>query len=404
MTALANFRYRAVDKSGQSARGVISAPSREDAYRRLVATGLTPLMVRQTRAAARRFIQRNEKIRARELVHFTHQLAVLMEARIPIVDCFRSIGEQASNNTLRAMCNDIAASVQSGKGICDSMQAHSSVFGTVYLETLRAAERSGNMVKVLAQLAEMVEEQHEIRRQIKGALMYPIAVIVALTLASGFLVTFVVPRFAHMFASRGVKLPLLTQLLMQVGDGVKANWYWLLLGVVLLVFGFRRAMATQAGRLAFDRVIHRVPYLNEFIIGIASARLASVLGLGLSSGLGLVESLEMGGRSAGRPMLLADIRMLVRGVQQGRRLGESLALCSYLPRFVRQLLRAGEDAGELPRMCGVISRHFTRETRHMAKNASTIIEPVLIAGLTGVVLVIALAVFLPMWDMVSIME
>lgn len=404
MTALASFRYRAVDKAGHSAAGVIAAPTREDAYRRLVATGLTPLKVRQTRARATRFFNQGGKVKAAELVHFTHQFAVLLEARIPVVDCFRGIAEQSSNPTMRAICQDIAVNVQSGKGICDSMLPHVAVFGTVYLETLRAAERTGNMVKVLAQLAEMVEEQHEMRRQVRGALMYPIAVVIALTAASGFLVTFVVPRFAHMFASRGVQLPLVTRVLMHVGDSIKSYWYAYALGVAVLIVALRRLLTVPAGRLLVDRVLHRIPYLRDFLVGVASCRFASVLGLGLASGIGLIESLEMGGRSAGRPLLRQDVQMLTKGVQQGKRLGDTLPQCAYLPRFVRQLIRSGEEAGELPRMCTVITRHYARETRHMAKNASTVIEPVLIAGLTGVVLVIALAVFLPMWDMVSLME
>ncbi len=401
MSALA-FKYKAVDRSGRSSHGVLSASTSEAAYRRLVSMGLTPVKVSRTERAAGQPRRRGGKIKPRDVAEFTHQLSVLLEARIPVADCFRSIGDQAANPAMAAVCAEVAGRIQSGIGITEALEAHTRVFGTVYIETLRAAERSGNIVKVLGLLAEMVEEQHEIRRQVKGALMYPIAVVVALTLASGFLVTFVVPRFAHMFASRGVELPFITRALMTVGDGAKTYWY-LILGVAIAVFfGMRATLRTSAGRLALDRLLHRIPYLREFLVGVACGRFVTVLGLGLSSGLGLIDSIEMGGRSAGRPMLLADARTMVNGVTQGKRLAETIALCAYFPGFVRQLLRAGEEAGELPRMCNVITRHYARETRHMAKNASTVMEPVLIAGLTGVVLVIALAVFLPMWDMASL--
>jgi len=400
MSAVA-FRYKAVDRCGRTSQGVLSASTQDAAYRRLVSMGLTPVKVSRSEALERKK-RGGKRIKARDIAEFTHQLSVLLEARIPVGECFRSISEQATNPAMAAMCSVVAGRIQSGVGITDALETHSRVFGTVYIETLRAAERSGNIVKVLGLLAEMVEEQHEMRRQVKGALMYPVAVVTALTLATGFLVTFVVPRFAHMFAARGVQLPFITRALMIVGDGMKTYWYAIAAALIALFFVMRGVLRTQGGRMALDRVLHKVPYLREFLVGVACGRFVSVLGLGLSSGLGLIDSLEMSGRSSGRPMLLADTRVMVNGVMQGQRLTETINQCRYFPGFVRQLLRAGEEAGELPRMCGVIARHYARETRHMAKNASTVMEPVLIAGLTGVVLVIALAVFLPMWDMASL--
>lgn len=401
MSALA-YRYKAIDKAGRSSRGTVTANTQEAAYRRLVSMGLTPVHVAQTDRVTGQRRRRGGKIKPKDVAEFTHQLSVLLEARIPIAECFRSIGEQCSNPGMASICSEVAGRIQSGIGITEALEPYNRIFGMVYIETLRAAERSGNIVKVLGLLAEMVEEQHEMRRQIKGALMYPIAVVVALTLASGFLVTFVVPRFAHLFASRGVELPLITRTLMVTGDAAKSYWYVIVAVALGLFIGFRAVLRTSGGRLMLDRVLHRIPYLREFLVGVACGRFASVLGLGLSSGLGLIDSIEMSGRSAGRPMLAADTRQMVTGVTQGKRLAETIAQCAYFPGFVRQLLRAGEEAGELPRMCSVISRHYARETRHMAKNASTVIEPVLIAGLTGVVLVVALAVFLPMWDMASL--
>lgn len=398
-----SFEYRAVDRSGASTRGVIEAPSPESAYRTLLGSGLTPVAVRAASSGRSRSRAGRTRVKSSDISTFTHQLAVLLEARIPVVDCFISLSQQGSSERLRAVASEIAARVQGGSNITQAFEPHASVFGVVYIETIRAAERTGNLIKVLDHLAEMVEEQQEMHRQIKGALTYPVAVVVALSLAVGFLVTFVVPRFAHMFESRGVTLPLLTRVLMIVGDSVRDYWYLCLVAAAVGVVGARRLWARPKARLALDRYLHMVPYLREFLVGLASARFASVLGLALRSGLGLIESLEMSGRSSGRPMLAEDTRLMVRSVHQGKRLSDVLPACGYLPSFVTQLLRAGEESGELPRMCEVISRHYTRETRHMARTSSTIIEPLLIAGLTGVVLVVALAVFLPMWDMVTLM-
>jgi len=257
---------------------------------------------------------------------------------------------------------------------------------------------------VLGHLAEDVEGGLELRRTLKGAITYPIIVVIALFSAVMFLVTFVIPRFATLFEQRGVELPILTEVLVGVGASVRSYW-WLYLGaVVLIVFGLRTAWARPKGREFIDRVLNKVPHLNGVLCGLGTSRFAGVLGIGLSSGIGLLEGLEMSGRASGRPLLQKDSRMLMEEVRRGGRLGEAMRSCGYLPPFAKQLIRAGEESGDLPRMCRIVSKYYTRETMHLAKSTATVLEPVLIAGLTMVVLMVALAVFLPMWDMVTIME
>jgi len=399
----AAFHYRALDGSGNESQGVLRAATKQDAYRRLAATGLTPVRIRKhverEESHGRR---RRRRVKSAEISHFTYQLSVLLEARIPVVDCFRSIAEQEQNETLRRIVLEIAARVQSGQTITSALEPHKRLFGSVYLETVRAAEQSGNMISVLAHLAESVEEQQEMRRLVKGALMYPMAVLVALTMAITFLIVFVVPRFGRMFVARGVELPFLTQALMTLGESVKSYWHVYTIVIGGIVVGGWRLWKLPKARSVIDRYLHRIPYLKGVLVGLAVGRFASVFGLCLGSGLGLIESLEMSGRATGRPMLMDDVSKMVQQVRQGGKLGDVLKSCAYLPGFVKQLLRAGEESAELTKMCRIIARHYSRETKHSTKNLSTVLEPVLIAMLTGAVLVVALAVFLPMWDMVSI--
>ena len=402
------FHYRAVDPTGARRSGVLEAGSAQEAYRRLTTDGLVATSVRQVagaasgRAVARRLF--GQRIRREEIAHFTYQFSVLLQARIPVVECFSSSAEQENNPALKAVLQDIATRVQSGSNITDSMDAHRRIFGSVYIETIRAAERTGNMIEVLGHLATMVEEEVEMTRIVRGALMYPLTVVIALSLAIGFLLMFVVPRFATMFASRGVDLPLLTRVLQAVGESMRSHWWIHLAAIGGAVWLLRRAWKTPASRARIDRWLHRIPYLNRLLIALAVGRFASIFGLSLSSGLGLIDSLDMSGRATARPMLEADTRRLIEQVRQGGRLSEVIPTCAYFPAFVRQLMAAGETSAELPRMCAIIARHYQRESKHLAKNAATVIEPVLIALLTGTVLVVALAIFLPMWDMVSLLQ
>lgn len=409
MSAAARFQYVAVDRSGQRTRGVVNAATRADAYRSLAGSGLTPVRLRAASgdggnagggvlAALKR-----DGVSKSEIAHFTYQLSVLLGARIPVVQCFRSIAEQEPNDKLRAIVLSIAQNVEAGNTITESIEPHARLFGTVYVETVRAAESSGNLVAVLEHLAEQVEEQQEMRRVVRGALMYPVAVLATLAIATLFLLTFVLPRFAEMFAERGVDLPWLTVALLAVGDALRHYWYAFLAGIGGVIALARIALRSPLWRERIDAALHRVPYLRAILVGLAVSRFAGVFGVCLRSGLGLIESLEMAGRATGRPMLQRDARVMVDQVRAGGRLRLVLDRCEYLPGFVKQLLAAGEETSEIPKMCGIAARHYSRETKHLTKNASTVLEPVLIAMLTGVVLVVALAVFLPMWDMASLM-
>ena len=201
------FNYRAIDRQGGRTKGTLRADDQNDDYRKIAAAGMKPIRIA---VAGKKWFRGKKKVTVKELSHFTYQFSVLMQAHIPIADGLRSIGEQESNPTLRDILEDMARKIESGCTITDSINPHQEIFGEVYVETIRAAEISGNMTKVLAHLSEMMERQYETSKNVKGAIMYPLCVVIALGLAVTFLMIFVVPKFATMFASRGLELPLPT--------------------------------------------------------------------------------------------------------------------------------------------------------------------------------------------------
>ncbi len=391
------FEYRAVNKSGQTVRGQQSGASESEAYRKLIAVGLTPVTIRPAKLSTRR-----ARVRVGEVAQFTNQLAVLVSARVPLSEGLLSIAEQESNPAMRAVVSDIASSIESGENIASALEKHRAVFGDVYIETVRAAEKAGSLGKVLEHLSEMLERTEETRRQVKGALTYPVMVIIVLVVAVVFLLGFVVPKFGKMFKSRGMDLPGLTQALMMVGDSLQVYWWAYLLGVGGVVFAVRRVWASKQGRERIDDLLHKVPVIKGILQGAAVSRFAHVLGLSLSSGLGLIESLELAGRASGRPKLRAQIDGVVTSVRSGARLTDALRSCDYFTGFTKRMLGAGENAGEMPRMCAIVARQYDRTTAHVAKAIATLIEPVLVVGIAGVVLIVALAIFLPMWNMVNL--
>lgn len=392
------FHYQALDRKGERTRGVLRAENSTEAYRQVRAAGLQPLKIKALRVRR----SRRKSVTLKDLSHVTHQFAVLMEARIPIIDGLRSIAEQENNAVLREALSNIADQIAAGNSVTSAVSAYRELFGDVYVETVKAAEVSGNMTEVLSNLAEMLERQHDMNKNVKGALMYPICVICALAMAMTFLMIFVVPKFATMFASRGMALPVPTQIMIGLSDFIRTYWYLILGAGVGGYWLLRRAWQRPASRRKIDTWLHHVPFLRHMLQGLAVSRFAQVLGLCLRSGLSLIDGLEMSGRASGRPLLLADAEKMREQVNHGGRLSDVLLACTYLPPFTRRMLAAGEEAAELPKMCNIVARHYDREVTHLAKNVTTVIEPIMIVGLAGMVLLIALAIFLPMWNMAAL--
>lgn len=400
MTSAALWEYTAVDRGGARCRGAARAATEIDAYRQLTASGLTPVRIR----AARNRMGRRRGVSHREIAHFTYQLSVLIGARIPISQGIRMIAELEPQGRFRGVVSTIAARIESGSLIADAVAEHSPLFGDVYIQTLRAAEQSGNLVKVLEYLSEMLERGIETRQQTRSALMYPACVLVVLALAVVFMIGVVIPRFAVMYTQRQIELPVLTRVLVGLGQSVQGYW-WAYLGLALAAgVAARVSWRSPRVRNAVEVLLHRVPVLSSLLVKAAVSRFCRVLSTCLNSGLPLIESLTMAGRASGRSLLRKDVDRLTEQVRAGGKIGAGIQICQYLPPFARRMLASGEDAGELPRMCAVVARHYERDAAASAKNIATVIEPVLIVLIAGVVLLVALGVFLPMWNMVKLMN
>ncbi|MBC7773106.1 MAG: type II secretion system F family protein, partial [Pyrinomonadaceae bacterium] len=206
------FEYRAIDGVGKRRTGTATAADQDSAYRQIVSLGLVPVSLRMVRS--RSAGRGSKKIRPRDIAQFTFALGVLIEARIPISEALLGLAEEETNQSLRRVLMDVAARVQAGQPIASSLAEHRSCFNTIYLESIHAAEKTGNLVKVLAHLSEMLERMDESRRAVKSALMYPAVVVTTLSLSTVFLIVFAVPKFAAMFAGKGLQLPFLTRVLM----------------------------------------------------------------------------------------------------------------------------------------------------------------------------------------------
>jgi type II secretory pathway component PulF len=394
------FKYKALDASGQNVKGTIRALDEQDAYRRVTATGLTALNVSQVKERGPAFSW--QQVKTADIVALTRELSVLVEARVPLDRGLASIAEGDGKPAVNEMILDIAAMIEAGQPMTKALEKYRATFGDVYIETVRAAEKSGSLVAVMAHLADLLERQLETQQQLKRAMAYPAIVLSVIIAAVTVIVVFVVPKFGTIFESQGAQLPITTRIVQALGDSVHAYWYVYLTLIFGSIVGLMLAWKNENGRLALETFLTKVPYVRKIIIAVTAGRFARVLCIGLQSGLDVIEAVQMGGRATGRPVFINDCAEMVERLRGGESLSDVLRATRYLPSFARRMMGAGKDASDLARSCDVVARHYDREASHLTKNINTIIEPIMTVAMAGIVLLVALSVFLPMWGMVRL--
>jgi len=390
------FTYRALSPDGARKRGSLMAPSERDAFRILSERGLTPTHIASAGGRSR------ERIRPEDVAAFTRELNVLVEARIPLARGLTSIADHEDNQKMRDMIMDIARMIESGSKITEALTKYSDVFGELYIETMRAAEASGSLPEVTGHLADMLENRIQSARQLRRALSYPVIVVLFVAIALAVIVVFVVPRFAVIFESNGVQLPLTTRGIRWLGDTVAEAW-WAFLGVggtaVTAMVAYWR---TPNGRRRIEGVLFSTPVVGRIMEASAAARFTRVLSICLGSGLDIIESIGLSGRSTGSVLFREDCQVMTERLRGGESMGEVIRSAKRLPSFASRMLGAGKNSQELTSACKVISRHYEREADQATKSVNALIEPILTMALAGIVLLVALSVFLPMWEMMRI--
>lgn len=396
------FNYTAVSAQGVRSSGQVTAATVADALRKLSVQGLTPLQVSPAKEPKALFSFQQGKITPEIVAQLTRELAVLLEAKIPLAQGLAGIADTERNPALQSMLRDVAASIEAGSPLTEALRPHERHFGQVYMETLRAAERSGDLVGVMRLLAELLDKIQETKQLMRRAMTYPIIVLCAITIAIAVIVIFVIPKFAATFASQGVKMPVMTRVLQAVGDSVRENWIAYGITCVTLAVGAVLWLKTTNGRHTLEHALLKIPYISRIVLAVTASRFVRVMGIGLSSGLDIIDAIEISGRATGRPLFAAECRVMSERLRGGERVESVIRSSKYLPNFAKRILGAGKDSREMSKSCDIVAFHYEREASHLSKNINTIIEPLMTFALAGIVLVVALSVFLPMWQMARI--
>ena len=401
-----SFLYRARDKSGALVTGSLEAASMDEIEASLDRMGLIPINVTQGKPSFRLMTLRKffEKIPPQEIIVFSRQLATLFGAGVPLTKALFTLERQASAEAFRKIVKSLREDIEAGSGLAAAIRKHPAVFPELYASMIEAGEAGGILEEVLKRLAAMLEKNSENRARIKSATLYPKIVVAGLAIAIIILMSFVVPRFSQLYSSFKIELPLPTRMLIAISDFALSYWYLLLAGGISLFIALKVFLRTERGKDFWDKSVIKIPIFGPLILKSVLSRFSRVLGSLYRSGLPILQSLDIVSRAVDNRLIAAEVKRIEGEVRAGRPLSEELGKSGQFPPMVVQMVGVGEDTGGLDEMLDKVSEYYDQEVDASIRNLATTLEPVLLAFIFAIVLFLALAIFLPMWDIIKVVK
>lgn len=397
------FQYKARDARGGSVSGQIEAGSADAVASQLLNAGITPIDIAETqpkRDVWGELLRRLGSGRPSldELLLFCRQMYTLTHAGVPIVRGLTGLAETTRNVMLADALHRMRAELESGRDLSGAMGQHPQIFSQLMISMIRVGENTGQLDEAFAQLAQYLEQDRDTRARIKTALRYPIFVLVFIGVAIGVVNVLVIPAFASVFAGMNAELPWQTKLLISVSDFSVAYWPHMLGALTAFVFGARTYVRTPNGRYRWDRLKLRLPIVGSIILRSTLARFSRTFAMTTRSGVPLIQSLGVVARAVDNDYVAERVTNMRNGVERGDTLTRTAAATGLFTPLILQMLSVGEETGQVENMMDEVAGFYEREVDYELKNISSAIEPILIVAVGLLVLVLALGVFLPMWD------
>lgn len=401
------FHYRARDKDGVLITGEIDALSADELKEGLFREGMIPLEVKQAGGGSISMKSLEGlfgKVKPDELMIFTRQFYTLFKAGVSMDTIFSTMAKQTKS---RVMCNAlvrIRADLAAGAMLSQAFARHPKIFNELYVSMLAAGEEAGILETVLKNLSELLQRDFEIQKNIKGATLYPKIVLTVLVLAVTFLMMFVVPKFVDFYGRYSAELPVPTRLLIGISTFFREYWYLILAGIAAVFYFYRRFSRTNVGRLKIDRLRLQFPIFGDLNLKVANARFGHIMAALYRSGLAMPRSLEVVANTIDNAAFALEVRKVRDQIQRGSTLSEAISHQTYFPPIVIETTAVGERAGALGDMLATVAEHFDTEVDHTVRNLTILLEPFMLVAIFGMVALLALAIFLPIWNMSSVIS
>ncbi len=402
---MAHFFYRGRNAQGAQVDGHLEAVSQQAVAGELLKKGITPVSISEQKQSVdvmellRNIKLFEKKISLDELIIFTRQMNALTRSGIPIIRAMKGLADSTRNEKLKEVLADVSARLESGVNLATSMQTHKEVFNELYISMIHVGENTGQLEEAFAQLSHALELERETKRRIKQATRYPTIVIVALVAALLIVNFFVIPKFAGVFAKFGADLPIFTKILV-VSSNFLLNYWWLVFGIVALAFySFRQWSQTENGRLIWDQKKMRIPIIGPLFELIILSRFARNFAMMLKAGMPITLALAVSSEAADNKYIGKNILQMKSGIERGDSLLRTANATNMFTPLVLQMIAVGEETGQIDKLLLDVADFYDEEVDYGLKRLAESIEPILILAMGGLVLILALGVFLPIWDL-----
>lgn len=409
---MAEFYYEALDKGGKNVKGVIDAPNEEAIIEKLRGMGYYPLNVKINKKKAGeidlfalpgiRLIA--HRITNKHVMTFTRQLSTLIDAGLPILRSLHILEEQVESVLFKEAIRKMATDIESGSSLSDSMSKHPKVFDKLYVNMVRAGEIGGVLESILNKIAAFLEKKQALRGKVRSAMMYPLAVSILAAIIVSFILWKIVPAFEDIFTKLGGDLPLPTRILVVASEILLRRTWIIVVAVVAIIVIYNQINKRPSGKLLFDRIKLKMPVFGELLRKIAIARWASTLSTMITSGVPILQSLDIVRETSGNEVISRAMIDVYQSIKDGDTIHEPLGRCDVFPPLVVHMVAVGEETGAIDQMLTKVAEAYEREVDDTVNALTSIIEPVLIVCLGVLIGAIVIALYLPLFEIPNLIK
>jgi type IV pilus assembly protein PilC len=402
---MATFSYRARDNSGQIYTGTIEGDSREAVIDRLREMKYFIISVeKKSSGLLSQEVTFLKSIKIRDLAIFYRQFATMVSAGLTLVNCLEILTKQTENKLLAKKIEDIKKRVEQGSTLADAFASHPETFSKLYINMIKAGEVGGVLDDILNRMATLTEKEYELRQKVKSAMTYPGFVIGAAVVMAIFMLAFILPQFVGVFQQFGGELPFLTRMLVLFTEIFNRYWYIFFAVVLLLIFLFISYNHSKQGHKNIDRLKLKIPVFGNLILKTCINRFTRTLGTLIRSGVPIIQSLKISAESVGNDIIAEAVMQAADRIKEGQSISAPLEESKVFPPMVTQMILVGEESGELETMLLNVAQFYDQEVDRAVEQLTSVIEPILMAVVAVGVGVMVIAMYLPIFSMVNLIQ
>ena len=399
---MAKFSWEGKNRAGQVQKGEMDAPNEAAVNAQLRRNGIMPTKVKERGKGLDVELKIPgfaPKITTKDLVVFTRQFATMIDAGLPLVQCLDILGRQQDNKTFKGILVNVKEAVESGSTFADALKKHPKAFDDLYVNLVAAGEVGGILDTILNRLAAYIEKALKLKKQVKSAMTYPTTIIGIAVLVIAVILVFVIPAFEKMFADFGGSLPMPTQIVINISNFIQKYILVIIAGIFLTIWGVKRIYRTKAGRAAIDKWALKVPVFGILIRKVAVAKFTRTLGTMISSGVPILDGLDIVAKTAGNKTVETAIYKVRQSISEGKTIAEPLEESGVFPPMVCQMIAVGEQSGAIDTMLNKIADFYDDEVDDAVSNLTAMMEPLLMLFLGTTVGGLVIAMYLPIFKL-----